>query len=226
MQDMARADAHRDLRDTFNARLLKGLTLVGPYDIPRIEASQQVPGSLIAFSEAMASTPDGRAWVHFYEDDYRFRRLWNKPQAYLHRLSTFAGVISPDFSVYRNLPAAQKIEHTYRNQLLGAWLQAQGVKVIANVRVSGRSSVPYALAGVPCQSSIALGLHGCTKDKANRVFVLEEIRLICDLVQPTNLLVYGSDAYGVLDYPRETGIPVHMYRPDSYRRAARRKGAA
>jgi hypothetical protein len=223
----ARAATGRDLRDTFNGRLLKGVTLVGPYDIPRIEGSQFVPGSLMAFSEAMAmSRPDARAWVHFYEDDYRFRRLWTAPERYLNRLRQFAGVISPDFSVYRNMPVALKIEHTYRNQLLGAWLQARGLNVIPNVRLSGHASVPYALAGVPRQSSIAIGLHGCTRNKANRIHVLEEIRLICDLQEPTSLIVYGSDAFRVLDHAREVGIPVHLYRPDSYRRGSSRKGAA
>lgn len=226
-QFLTRAANSRELLDTFNGRLLKGLTLVGPYDIPRIESSQLLPGSLVAFSEAMAmSSVDARAWVHFYEDDYRFRRLWNRPERYLDKLSQFAGVISPDFSLYRNLPVARKIEHTYRNQLLGAWLQAQGVNVIANVRLSGRASVPYALAGVPRESSIAIGLHGCIKDRANRAQVVEEIRLICDLQEPTNLIVYGSDAYRVLDYAREVGAHVHVYRPDSYQRANSRKGAA
>ena len=222
-----RAASTRDVRDTFNGRLLKGLTLVGPYDIPKIEPCQIVPGSLVAFSEAMAmSSADQRAWVHFYEDDYRFRRLWNAPVRYLDRLRQFAGVISPDFSLYRNMPVARKIEHTYRNQLLGAWLQVQGVNVIANVRLSGRDSVPFALAGVPRESSVAIGLHGCVKEKGNRIHVIEEIRLICDLQKPTNLIVYGSDAFGVLDHAREAGLLVHVYRPDTYRRASSRRGAA
>ncbi|MEI8083290.1 MAG: DUF4417 domain-containing protein, partial [Actinomycetes bacterium] len=34
----------------------------------------------------------------FYEDDYRFNRLWNDPERYIRRLARFAGVVSPDFS--------------------------------------------------------------------------------------------------------------------------------
>ena len=132
----------------------------------------------------------------------------------------------PGLLAVRNMPVARKIEHTYRNQLLGAWLQVQGVNVIANVRLSGRDSVPFALAGVPRESSIAIGLHGCVKDKENRIHVIEEIRLICDLQEPTNLIVYGSDAFGVLDHAREAGHLVHVYQPDSFRRASSRKDAA
>lgn len=216
-----------DRRDVFNARLLSGVTLVGPYDIPRIEPCALVPKALVAFSDAMAkATRDADAWIHFYEDDYRFMRLWHAPEKYFDRLRSFAGVIAPDFSVYRNMPVAQQIEHTYRNQLLGARMQTDGFNVIANVRVSGRSSVPYSLAGTPCHSTIALGLHGCTRDRTNRRHVQEEIRIICDELSPARIVVYGSAAYGVLDYPRELGVPVHVFSPDTFTRSRTKKAVA
>ncbi len=110
----------------------------------------------------------------------------------------------------------------YRNQLMGARMQADGINVIANVRLNGRESVPYALAGIPSSSTLALGLHGCTKLRENRSHLVEEIRMICDFCEPVNLVVYGSAAYGVLDYPQELGIPVHVFAPDSFRRSESR----
>ena len=123
------------------------------------------------------------------------------------------------------MPRAQQIYNIYRNQLLGASMQADGCNVIPNVRLSGRDSVPFAIAGIPSCSTLALGLHGCTKQRDNRSHVVEEIRMICDLCAPANLVVYGSAAYDVLDYPRELGIPVHVYAPDSFRRSAFRKAS-
>ena len=104
-------------------------------------------------------------------------------------------------------------------------MQADGHNVIPNVRISGRNSVPYARAGVPLRSTLAIGLHGCTKSRENRPRVIEEIRIICDACMPTNLVVYGSDAYGVLKYPLALGIPVHIYTPDSFLRSSFRKAA-
>jgi hypothetical protein len=217
----------RDHRDVFNARLLNGLTLVGPHDIPKIHPSALVPRKLVAFSEAISSTAaDSDAWVHFYEDDYRFIRLWNDPEACFTLLEPFAGIISPDFSLYRNMPVAQKVDHTYKNHLLGARMQADGFNVIANVRLSGRSSIPYALAGAPRQSTIALGLHGCTRDLQNRPLVNEEVRIICDELSPSHIVIYGSPAYGVVDYPRQLGIPVHVFKPDTFHRSYWRKAIA
>ena len=69
------------------------------------------------------------------------------------------------------------------------------------------------------------GLHGCTKLRENRSHVIAEIRMICDLCEPANLVVYSSAADGVLDHPLELGISVHVYAPDSFRRSAFRKAS-
>ena len=217
----------RDRRDVFNARLLTGLKTVGYYGIPKMLATTSAPERLVAFSEAVSrkALPNKGAWVHFYEDDYRFSRFWTNPEKYFDKLAAYGGVISPDHSLYRNMPTAQRISHTYQNQLLGAWLQAAGVDVIANVRLSGPASVPYALAGVPQRSTLAVGLNGCTKDKENREHVIEEIKMIVDLCRPTALVVYGSEKYGVLDYPLVMGVEVHVFKPDTRRRSKSREAA-
>lgn len=220
--------AHRrDRRDVFNGRLLAGLTLVGPHEIPKLNPCTLVPDRLIAFSEAVGMRqPDPQAWVHGYEDDYKAaERLWRSPEKYFRKLRGFAGVICPDHSTYRNLLAAQKIHNTYRNQLLGARLQADGDNVIPNVRLNGRESIPYALAGIPSNSTLAVGLHGCTKSRENRRHVIDEIQIICDFCKPANLVVYGSDAYGVLNYPLAQGVPVYVYAPDAFCRSLLRKAS-
>ena len=152
--------------------------------------------------------------------------MWRTPAKYLGHLRGVAGVISPDFSVYRNMPIAQQIAHTYQNQLLGARMKADGFRVIANIRLSGRGSTPYALAGAPRRSTIALGLHGCTRDKFNRRHVIGEVRIIGDGLVPQNLVVYGSAAFCVLDYRREVGIPVQVFQPDTFDRSLSREESA
>lgn len=101
-----------------------------------------------------------------------------------------------------------------------------GIPVIANVRLSGRQAVPYALAGIPRHATVALGLTGCTRDPRNRDHVTEEVRILCDELAPVNLVVYGSAAYGVVDDPIQRGIPVHVFTADSFVRSNTRKAAA
>ena len=58
------------------------------------------PNKLIKFSKAASSKcKDYNQWVHFYEEDYEFFRLWRNPERYLKRLKRFNGVILPDFSL-------------------------------------------------------------------------------------------------------------------------------
>ena len=45
-------------------------------------------------------------------------------QRYFDKLAAYGGVISPDHSLYRNMPTARRINHTIRTSSLGAWLQA------------------------------------------------------------------------------------------------------
>ena len=213
-------------KDIFNGRLLKDLTLVHPYQIPQIDPCLAIPEKLVSFTEAMGRhAPDPTAWVHFYEDDYKFERWWKHPEKYFEHLSGFGGIISPDFSLYANMPAAQQIANTYKNYLLGAWAQHRGLPVIANVRLTTAQSISYALAGSPRHSTIALGLHGCIKDKDNRRQVMEEMRVICDFLDPAHILIYGSEAYGVATPALERGIPVHVYKPDSWTRSRERVAA-
>jgi len=206
--------------DDTNSHLLADLSVAQPYGIPIVAPTNRVPEKLVSFSEAVGiPNPDPTAYVHFYENEDKIIRFWRQPEKYLPLLNGFAGLIGCDLSVYRDMEPAVKIYNTYRNFLLTAWPQSKGIAAIANVRLSGLESIDYALAGVPRESTLAIGLNGCTKDHENRSHVFEEVRLICDYCKPTALVCYGSDRYGVLDYPKECGIPVYLFKPDSYRRS-------
>ena len=206
-----------------NGRLLTGLTVARPYGVPVVPATQCVPDRLIAFSEAVAMhVPDPGGWVHFYESDRKILRLWNDPERYFEKLAGFGGILGYDRSLPRNLLTGKEISRTIDNFLVTAAFHSRTGRAMASVRLSGRDSIPYALAGVPRRSIVALGLTGCTKSRENRPHVVEEVRIICDYLEPTGLVVYGSDMYHVLDYPRERGIPVHLFDPDSRRRSVDR----
>lgn len=136
-------------RDVFHAWMLKDAEFVGDYDIPALKPVNARPQQLEAFSAAMSSrkaNPD--SFVHFYEDDYRFERLWKNPRAYLPRLSGRAGIIMPDFSTCVDFPRALKIWNSYRNFTLAAWMQSEGLTVVPNVRCEPESD-EYSLRPIP-----------------------------------------------------------------------------
>lgn len=226
IQKYRKFDSSKKIRDVWNSRLLAGLLLARPYDIPVINSCDDVPEYLEVFSEIRRGRlPKPGTWVHFYEDDIKFLCFWKRPEKYLSYLRQYTGVISPDFSLYENFPTSEKIFAVYRNQLLGAWLEKQGIKVIPNVRLSGIESIPYALAGVPERKTLAISTHGCISNRKNRERVMREIRYICDIKKPTNLLIYGSSNSNIVSLPQEYGVQVHVYSPDTWNRATCRKDA-
>ncbi len=200
--------------DVFNEFMLDGVELAGYYKIPTIKPETKLPERMVPFSEAVSGRekPSPGTWVHFYEDDAKFECFWRNPWKYVEKLRGFEGFVSPDYSLYDDFTPAQKIWNTHRNYASGAWLQqSMGFHVLPNVRTGGWDSVPYSLAGVPRQSPIVVGSHGCLKNREDRARFVRDLRMSVDVLKPSSILVYGTDAYGVFDYPRRLGIPVKVY---------------
>ena len=42
--------------------------------------------------------------VHFFLDDYKFESLWKDPESRIERLKRFRAVLSPDYSLYTEMP--------------------------------------------------------------------------------------------------------------------------
>lgn len=71
----------------------------------------------------------------------------------------FRGVISPDFSLYRDMPLVMQQWNIYRNRAIGSWLQMNGVNVIPNVRFGDKRTYDICCEGIDSGSIIAIGSH-------------------------------------------------------------------
>ena len=85
--------------------------------------------------------------VHFYIDDYRFERLWNDPHKYIDRLKLFDCMLTPDFSLYMDMPKAMQIWNIYRSRLIGQIAQDEGIKVIPTLSWSDSQSFKFCFDG-------------------------------------------------------------------------------
>lgn len=206
--------SHRNV-NKFHPELLDGAILSPHWEIPTIHATEVIPNNLIPFSTAMRKDcTDFDAFVCFYEDDSQFERFWNHPEKYLPQLRKFAGVISPDFSIYPDAPFYVNVTQIARNYALGSWLQRQGITVIANIRVAGERTLSAALDAAPHNSVIAVGAHGTLKRKDNRDQFFTELSIIISVLHPTMVLLYGTNCYGVFDLFEATSIPLKFYEPE------------
>lgn len=198
-------------RDVAHAYMTAGVILDQGTGMAVMRPERDVPHGMISFSEAMwQKDPDYDQYVHFYENDDRIERFWNDPWRYLGKLQRFAGVVATDYSTGPGIPDPVRRYNVYRNQLTGAWLQSLGYHALCNVRCPayGRD---YFLAGVPRESLICVGEVGCVKDRYDRNRFEGGLIRAVDELRPTGIVVVGEDSYGVFDYVRDCGIPLHFF---------------
>ena len=199
--------------DVFNSFLVREAEYSGKYEIPCIEGSSDVPKHLVAFSKATACK-ELNCWVHFYEDDYQFERLWRNPEKYLELLKKYEGVILPDFSVYRDMPYVMQIWNIYRSRAIGNWLQKNNIKVIPNIRYGDRRTWKISCDGVSKGGTIAVGTHGTIKNAIDRMYFSEGLKYVVSALSPQNIVVYGTAPYTIFKTYKDAGINIIQFDSD------------
>ena len=200
-------------KDVFHAFLVKNATYEGSLEIRCLKKELQTPQKLITFSKAIHST-EYDAWVHFYEDDSSFERLWNRPNTYLPILKKFKGVISPDFSVYRDMPLVMQQWNIYRSRALGHWLQENGVPVIPNIRFSDERTFELSCAGICKHGVIAIGSHGCVKLLTERTYFENGLRYVIEKLEPATIVVYGAAPDEIFAQYKKKGVTILQFDSD------------
>ena len=197
-------------KDVFKAFLVEHATYAGFIEFPVIKPCYDVPNRLIPFSKCISSK-DHDFWVHFYEDDHLFERLWNKPKNYLHILKRYNGVILPDWSLYRDMPLVMQLWNIYRSRAIGTWLQANGIKVIPNIRYGDRRTFKICTYGLPKHSVIAIGSHGTLKNRTDRDIFVKGLDVVVKRLLPVAIVVYGSCPCAIFQKYQEQGIKIYQF---------------
>ena len=214
---MSKINAARSgCKDVFHAFLVADATFDSDLEIPCIQSVDSIPARLIPFSKAVSGT-EYDAWVHFYQDDGKFERLWNNPRRYLPILKRFAGVISPDFSLYRDMPLVMQQWNIYRSRAIGHWLQENGVSVIPNIRFGDERTYELSCAGIQKHGTIAVGSHGCIKQLSDRSYFVCGLEYVVDRLEPSAIVVYGTTPDKIFDPYKEKGIEVLQFDSDFMR---------
>lgn len=183
-----------DCKDVFNSFLVKNATYDGYDEIPRIITSNLLPDNLISFSTARTNKTKlvkKNTWVHFYENDSTFECFWRSPQKYLPLLKRYSGVISPDYSLYYDMPLNMQKYNTYRGKALAHWLHENNIEIIPNVRWGDNRTYNTACLGVEHNKTIAIGTHGCIKTKIEKQMFIDGFDYVINKLEPKTIIVYG-----------------------------------
>ena len=196
-------------KDVFRSFLVSEAQYGGKFELPAIKTSSLLPESVILFSKAMnKSCKCFDSWIVFYEHDNGFERLWHNPKAYLSKLKKFKGIISPDFSLYRNMPLAMQIWNTYRGRALAAWLQNNGAEIIPNVRFNDERTYEFCFDGIEKFKTVAIGTHGCIKNRIDKDYFKDGLAEMVKRLSPRTIIVYGSAPDDIFKKYRDMGINI------------------
>jgi len=148
--------------DTLNCRAIYPST--NEWGIPDVDGAQWIPARLVSYSsraEIAKAGPDDA--VHFFLDDYRFETVWTKPERGLSRIQSVGSALTPDFSLWRDMPLSMQLWQVYRSRWCGAWLAEHGIRVIPTISWSTSASYPFAFAGIAGGSVVAVSTVGIQK---------------------------------------------------------------
>lgn len=190
--------------NTDKIHLSKGMKFTPKNELPIVSPyNGYIPDRLVPFCDRNGK----EGFVHFYIDDYKFVRVWNRATFYTEKFKKEQrSLIAPDFSQYADQSRALNIINLYKNRLLTTYWQMQGLKVIPSASWSNAESFEYCFEGLPQNSVIFIGGVGIKHDKACIKLWQHGIIELERQLHPTMILIYGNEVE-----PPQIETPIRSY---------------
>ena len=138
----------------------------GKYEFPLIK-KQDIDIDKISFlSYVNAKKNDNEnkeKTIHFFTYDWKFEKVYKDANEEFEKLSQYYCLLSPDFSVFTNMPLALQIESVFKNRWCGAYWQSKGLKVIPTVSWGEEKSFDFCFDGIEEGAIVAV----CTYYREN-----------------------------------------------------------
>lgn len=179
--------------DSYNLRMVNAVHC-DANGMPILNESDYTPEDLLPFNYAKTAKEDDYSkTLHFFIDDYQFERLWNRPDAYLELISRFKAVLTPDFSLYMDMPLPMQQWNEYRRRALGAYWQRNGIEVIPTLSWSDKRSYGFCFDGLPKGATYATSTVGVKNDEYAMKIWTDGMRAAIRKLQPKRILLYGGN---------------------------------
>lgn len=162
----------------------------GFYQMPTIRKSDYIPSSLIGFNYAKTESRTD-CGVHFFVDDYQFERVWNEPERNIERLKKFPCVLTPDWSMYMDMPMALKVWNSFRRQLIGQIWQNAGLTVIPTLSWAEPETYKFCFDGIEKGGTVAVSTVGVVRHKDARAVWIDGMREALKRIEPKTVVCYG-----------------------------------
>ena len=150
---------------------------------------------LIGFDKAKNDDKNLDRIVHFFLYDYKFEKIWERPDDYVEKLNEYQGVLSPDFSMYLEMNRTMQLYNTFRNRWCGAYLASKGIRVIPTVNWGDENSFDFCFEGIPKGSIVAVSTYMAQEHNNHsdqKDFFLKGYHEMLKRIEPAKIICYSE----------------------------------
>lgn len=187
-------ETHREL-GLLHSVLCNGVNFTSKFQFPVVEPYKGELPEVLCSVHRLHRKPDSLLrdiCGHFFTSDSHIEPFWNTPFKYLRFLQRLGWVVSTDLSLYTNMLLMQKLWNSFRNKLLAAFYQRNGVTLIPAPSFGDLKYMELYMEGWPKESIIAINSTGIGKDKRCRNLWLDGYHAMLDILKPIHILRYGG----------------------------------
>lgn len=178
--------------EAYNLYDVDNRRLTDKWQMPIIKKCDHIPKDLLGFNYAKTSK-DFQKGIHFYIDDYQFERIWSAPHDYMDILKQFDCVLTPDFSLYTEMPLPMQMWNVYRSKMVGQIMQDYGITVIPTLQWCKENTYPFAFDGIERGGTVSVSTIGVKQDDNARDIWVAGMDEAIRQLEPKNIIVYGGD---------------------------------
>lgn len=187
-----RKDIQTRRYEYFKTYTCDGALWDGMFEFPMLRKTNAVPSNPVSFVECRTKRRRDNKWLHFFAEDLNFECVWTYPNNYLSIFKDFAGVITPDFSMYADLPKAHQIWNCYRNRALAYWMQTNGVNIVPSVNwTADPKGWEWCFSGLPKGGTVAVSGNGCYFNQYSRRYFMNGFEEMTKRLQPDLIVAVG-----------------------------------
>ena len=176
-----------------NPPFIGDIPTVGKYKFPQLARVNYLPEEPVyPFNYLKSTVEKGCYWYHCFTAERNFHRLYNSFFEYVEFLRKAKGLISADFSLFRDYPEEILVAKCRANRLVDYTLQQAGIPMIPTAGFAGESSWEWCFDGLPFNSTVAVTTNCLGRDRETHRLFVGGINTMIKKIHPTAIVVCGK----------------------------------
>lgn len=179
-----RKNKQRLVRNEFKGTGKYGIPLIKKQyiDIDKIE--------LLNFTKSKSNVEENNnKTIHFFTYDWLFDKVYENPEVAFERLDNYYALLTPEFSMYNDMPLARQIDSVFKNRWCGAFWQKQGKLVIPTITWGNNASFEFCFDGIEEGSTVAVSTY--MREDFEKQF-MDGYNKMLEIVKPSAIICYGT----------------------------------